>query len=407
MSAGRRRVGTALAVLLTLLAGGRLLGLGLADQWADADPEQALAWRADHPLALTRRAEQMAADGQTTAALALARRALTRDPLAARAYRVLAEAAVASDDPQGAHALYRIVARHDPRDLASRLWLLNRHLELQDATAAVGDLDALLRAAPRLLPGLTTTVIGLASLHETQAALVAALARDPPWRASVLGLVVAQAPDRDAVARLLARLRLAPGGVDPALDQAFIERLIRDRQFAPAYLAWVAGLAPDEDRAIGNLFNGDFAEAPSNQGFDWRIDPVNGARAERLPADPPAHGLALRLAFDDQRVAFAHLRQLLLLAPGRYRFESLVKLDELHNDRGLVWEIACAEDGRVIASSAALAGTAPWHELAFDLAVPTADCQAQWLRLRLPARIAAEQRIAGAIWFDQLRIDRR
>lgn len=407
MSAGARRIGTAVAVLLALLTGWRLLGLGLADRLADADPEGALAWRADHPLALTRRAEQLAADGQTAAALALARRALRLDPLAARAYRLLAEAAVARGDPQGAHVLYRIVARHDPRDLATRIWLLNRHLALQDATAAVGDLDALLRAAPRLLPGLTATVIGLASLHETQAALVAALARDPPWRASVLGLVVAQAVDRDAVARLLARLRLAPGGVDPALDRAWIERLIRDRQFVPAYLAWVEGLAPDENRAIGNLFNGDFAQAPSNQGFDWRIDPVNGARAERLPADPPASGLALRLAFDDQRVAFAHLRQLLLLAPGQYRFEGLVKLDELRNDRGLVWEIACAEDGRVIVSSAALAGTAPWHQLAFDFALPATDCQAQWLRLRLPARIAAEQRIAGAIWFDDLRIDRR
>lgn len=407
MSWSLRWVGQAVLLVFVVFAGARLLGLGLADRFASADPERALGWRAEHPLALTRRAEQLAAAGQSAAAQALSRRALAQDPLAARAYRVLAEAAVASGDEAGARLLYRIVARHDPRDLSTRMWLLNDHLIQLDAVSAIADLDALLRAEPRLLPGLAATVIGLASHRETQPALLAVLERQPPWRPAALGMVVAQAADRDAVARLLAQLRLAHGGIDPALDRAWIERLISERQFAQAYLAWVAGLAASSDRPISNVFNGDFAVPPTHHGFDWRIDPIGGARAERLPADPPAHGLALRLAFDDQRVAFAHLRQLLLLAPGSYRFEALVKLDELRNERGLVWELACAEDGRVIASSPALAGTAPWHDLAFDFAVPATDCQAQWLRLRLPARIPAEQRIAGAIWFDDLRIRRR
>ena len=408
MSRVARFAAVAGVLILAGFGGLGLLELGMADRYADSDPERALGWRASHPTALVRRGEELLAEGRVLEASDLARQALRADPLAARGYRLLAEAALSNGDSQKAEDLYRIVARYDPRDLSARIWLLNRHLALLDAASAIADLDALLRAEPRLLPGLQATVIGLASRAETQPDLIRMLASDPPWRKPVLDLVIRQAPDRKAVASLVSQLRAVPGrGFDRTLDQAWIERLIRDKEFTTAYLAWVAGLAANGPRPIANLFNGDFTEPPSNQGFDWRIQAVKGARAEFLPADPPAQGLALRLSFDDQRVAFAHVEQLLLLGPGDYRFHGLVKLEDLHNPRGLVWALVCGEDGRPIASSEALVGTAPWREFAFDFGVPDTACTAQWLRLRLPARIPAEQRIEGAIWFDQLRILRR
>jgi len=38
--------------------------------------------------------------------------------------------------------------------------------------------------------------------------------------------------------------------------------------------------------------------------------------------------------------------------------------------------------------------------------VPTDKCGGQWLELQLPARIPAEQRIGGLVWFDDLKISR-
>jgi len=38
--------------------------------------------------------------------------------------------------------------------------------------------------------------------------------------------------------------------------------------------------------------------------------------------------------------------------------------------------------------------------------VPGDKCGGQWLQLRLPARIPAEQRIGGVVWFDDLKIFR-
>ena len=36
--------------------------------------------------------------------------------------------------------------------------------------------------------------------------------------------------------------------------------------------------------------------------------------------------------------------------------------------------------------------------------VPTEKCGGQWLTLRLPARIPAEQRIGGVAWFDDFQM---
>jgi hypothetical protein len=38
--------------------------------------------------------------------------------------------------------------------------------------------------------------------------------------------------------------------------------------------------------------------------------------------------------------------------------------------------------------------------------VPATDCAGQWLMLVSPARIAAEQRIGGRAWFDDLHVRR-
>ena len=56
--------------------------------------------------------------------------------------------------------------------------------------------------------------------------------------------------------------------------------------------------------------------------------------------------------------------------------------------------------------SAGQRGSGPWRDFEASFQVPATDCGAQWLVLRLPARIPAEQRIGGRAWFDTLKISR-
>ncbi len=395
-----------LAVPMLIAIGWRAATLGLADHYARRDPERALALRPKHSLALAARAEQLAEAGQWSDATALARKSLQANPLQSRAYRLLARAAQAQGDVKQAYALYRIAARRLPRDVPTRTWLFNHHLQHGQAAAAMGDLDAILSAKPTLIPALTGTIHGFATQPELQPAFVEALRKSPPWRATVLSLVVQQAPDFDGTARLMQRLRSAPEGIDSAIANIWVERLINERRYEQAYVQWAAALVPEAREVIGNVFNGNFELPISNRGFDWRIDATPGVRFDLLAAGGDS-GAALRLAFDDQRVPTNHLSQLLVLPPGRYQLQGRVRLEDLRSERGLVWSLTCAEDGRALLSSEAMHGNAPWRSFSAVFEISGDACQAQWLRLQLPARIPSEQRIGGIIWFDALRVSRQ
>lgn len=403
----RSRILTALALLALASLGWRALTLGMAEHYASTDPERALRWRPAHAVALARRADQLAGAGAWDDAVELARASLHSSPLQQRAYRVLAGAAEAGGDADSAYALYRIAARHLPRDLPTRTWLYNHHISSGDASAAIADLDIMLRARPQLIPALAEIIIGVATQAQTQPAFATALGASPPWRSSVLPLLVQQSSDVDALAKLLAVLRAQASGLDANTQDHWIERLIRERRYADAYVQWVSDLPTAQREVIGNVFNGGFDFPISDGGFDWRTEPVVGARLDLQAGETAKSGSALRISFDDQRVAFHHLKQLLLLPPGRYRLDGRVRLDELRNERGLVWELRCAEDMAEIAIGTPLSGSAPWQDLTMEFNVPSAGCAAQWLQLVLRARIPSEQRIDGSVSFDALRIVRQ
>jgi len=382
----------------------RVLSLGIADHYARSDPARALQWRSDHPLALTLRAEQLIEEGDLPAARDTAQRALRADPLQWRAYRVLAELAERSGEPGRAYALYRIAARHQPRDAATRVWLFNHHIAAGQAALAVSDLDALLRARPQLIPALSGIITGVATRPETQAAFVDALVRQPPWRATVVPMLVRQASDLDGLARLIEALRRSPVGLDASTHGDWVERLIRERRYDQAYLHWVGALPDDRRKVIGNVYNGDFGHRPTDAGFDWRIESVAGAHQDILDSGT---GAALRLSFDDQRVPFRHLSQLLLLPPGHYRLAGKARAEALRSSVGLAWTLSCAEDDNIIATSEPLRGEHDWRSFTVDFSVPEARCVAQWLRLVSAARLASEQRISGSLWVDELSVTRQ
>ena len=186
----------------------------------------------------------------------------------------------------------------------------------------------------------------------------------------------------------------------------WLERLIHDRQWGSAYLTWVAQLPSEKQATIGNVFNGGFDWEPSNNGFGWRFERVAGARIDRAETAGASNTYALRVAFEDQRVPFRNVRQLTALQAGSYRLDGRVRLDSLRTERGLVWSVRCAESGKELARSEPFAGNSPWRPFDVRFEVPTDNCGGQWLELQLPARIPAEQRIGGLVWFDDLKISR-
>lgn len=397
-----------LVVVLLAFAAWRVLSLGMADHYATTDPERALGWRADHPLALLRAADEAAEDPvRADEAADFARRALHADPLDGRPYRVLARLAAEAGDEARAAELYGLAVRRAVRDRPAHGWLIDYHLRNGRPAEALAHLDTLLRLQPNLSGRFEPLLVALAGTPPAQPALVEVLQRRPPWRPAFLRLVATRAPDVEAVTPVFDALRRGEGGLDPTRELGpWLDRLVREGRVGQAYLLWAASLPPERQRSLGNVFNGDFEHEPLPVGFDWRFGRVSGARISRMKVPGSGDGgMALRVAFEDRRVPFSHVRQLLALPPGDYRLSLRARADGLRSERGLVWEVTCLAGGRPLTATPPLRGHGDWQELEVDFTVPE-GCQGQWLVLKLPARIPAEQRIGGRAWFDDLRIRR-
>jgi tetratricopeptide (TPR) repeat protein len=399
-------VGLGLTVLLAFVAW-RVLSLGLADHLSRQNPDAALAWRGTHPEAQLRRIEQVVEDAPKIEQNGAARAAIRSAPLDGRGYRMLAQQAELRGNLPNAAALYSLAAIRSPRDLPSQRWLTKYALGQQDYASALRHIDQMLRVQPQLHQFLYRLLVALAALPEAQADIADLLLREPPWRAEFMPQLTGRSPDSGVLFGLMERLRRSPSGLSDAELSAWIDRLAYDRQWGAAYLIWAQSLSPDAGQRIGNVFNGSFEREPSNSGFDWRVVPIPGAQVSRVQVTGADSQLALRIAFEDRRVPFQNVRQLLALAPGSYRLEGRVRLDDLRSERGLVWTLTCAEDKRPIAETEPISGRRSWGGFVLDFAVPATDCGGQWLTLRIPARIPAERRVGGVAWFDDLKIQAR
>jgi hypothetical protein len=151
---------------------------------------------------------------------------------------------------------------------------------------------------------------------------------------------------------------------------------------------------------LGLLFNASFETDPSGLPFDWMIRPGAGVSIDIGPAPDREGGRALNISFDQGRIEFGGVTQLVVLTPGKYRFDAQY-MGEVIGQRGLKWRIVCA-NGSTISESRMIAGRAPtWKNIEFSFTVP-ADCPAEYLRLDLDARMSSEQFVSGRVWFDDL-----
>ena len=306
-----------------------------------------------------------------------------------------------------AKARFRIAARLDPRDVATQLWLAAAALRAGHVGAALWHLDAVLRVRPGLAPVLDPQLLALALAPGAQPAYAEAFAAQPPWGPGFFAWACSQPVTANAAVDVLyAALRATPAGLSDGEWGVYLDRLLGQRRWLDAYLAWVQSLSPAQRERLDNVFNGDFRDPVSNRGFDWRISYVAGAEVHVVPrTDTP--GQALEVHFLDQRVPFSgQVRELLALAPGHYRLSGLARLDDLRNERGLQWAVSCAHDGRLLGATARLRGSQPWRAFSADISVPERGCGAQWLALRLDYRIPAEQWAGGSAWYTALRVVR-
>ena len=353
----------------------------------------------------------------------------------------------AASPRNGSEAAWRARVAQDPSDHVA-LVLLARVLEQQ---GKVADARAAMHEALRLAPADRQTLIEAGALHlragdaaqampylrraadlypEARAGLwpamvavlddrrvdtfFAGIARDnPDWWPAFFDHACAKARNADALQKMLG-IRADAGTAGAGERRCLIDRLQRENQWPGAYQAWLNSLPARERQRIGYVYNGDFERPLSNLGFDWTMPAQDGVFVAARPVDGAGGQLALKVEFVNQRWSLPPAQQVLLLVPGKYRFEGRGRADKLQTWLGVQWGLYCRPDGargaRQLARSGPFLGTGGWEVWRQDFAVP-ADCPVQLLRLELanprrdavtPGDVAA--RLDGAVWFDDFRV---
>ena len=405
MKRGTRGLLMAALLVVSVWGGWRIWGLMQADAaLARGDTVAALRWRPDHAEALLGQAETRLAAKDFAGAEASARQLLQATPMDGRGFRLLAQVAGAQGRKEQARTLYRIAARRAPRDLPARAWLAQDALERVDPDDALVQIDAVLT----LSPGTGTTVfpvlVTLAGDPAFANALAEVLRRGPAWRAGMLAALHQAKPEnREAADQVLDALQ-RKGGFTPEETIAWIEALLVEGRWGPAYARWAAPYVAD-GTPLPLLFNGNFAQTPSGSGFDWRLPATPGVIITF--EQEQGEGRALRARFLGRRVAGAFLEHRLLLAPGHYRLRYRLRNDALRSDNGLGWSVSCEGQPAVLAHGVPMAGSRGWHAAELDFTVPAVDCPGQWLRLGNAGATRAGQLVNGDLWLESVLVEGR
>jgi hypothetical protein len=417
----RRRL---LLVLLGMLGLGLLwliLSRNLVAYLAVVTPEEALLLRPGDPAALVNLAEGElnftenskaekrppleTAHGRLGVLRRIVEEALARDPLNARAYRLLGQVAEAERDGPRARQLMEAAVRHSLNETYAVQWMMHKCFQDKDYVAAAFYADILLRSRPQLMDYALPILGGMAGIKKAFGEMEKLLARNPPWRAQFLqtfgGAVT------DARIPLAMFLALKDTAAPPTLSDlsAYLSLLFQNKMYDLAYYTWLQFLPPGQLESAGLLFNGSFDTKPSGLPFDWVMPTGSSVIVDIVPR-PDAKGRnALFLEFGQGRADFPGVFETTMLPPGAYKFKGSFK-GELAGPRGLQWSVSCLE-GAVIGESQMITGSiSAWEGFEFPFAVPESGCRAQSARLALAARSAYEQIVSGSIWFDDLSIAR-
>ncbi len=398
-------LGFMLLLALLAFAGWRIAGQMQAERYATVEPGRSLHWRPQYPQAMLALARRQLDQGEHEAAQATGRRLLAAEPLQGEAFRILAAVADHRQQPAQALALYRIAAHRAPRDAQAHAWLAQHYLQQGAYAPALAEIDRVLRMSPERAARVVPVLVEMARERDFAAALATALQANPPWRPAVLrALGKHSATDAQAEMQVLQALQ-AQGGLNAQEFAGWLDSLLAQGRWGQAYARWAGTVMGESDR-LPRVYNGDFEQAPTGVGFDWRLKPVPGVLLGIEDAGG-GQGMAARMRFLGRAVAGSGLEQPLMLPAGRFRMRLDVRAQGLRSGLGLQWQVVCADGAGVIARSDAIDGSFDWRRLDIDFTVPDKRCNGQWLRLVNPVAAGAGQVVVGELWIDGVAVESR
>jgi tetratricopeptide (TPR) repeat protein len=389
----------AIAALCLVLAWA-VVGETVADVLAKDSPGTALAWRPAYAGALQSLAEDATNNAVTGSEIAEAEKSaqasLKASPMSAASLHAVAVAKQLKGDAAGALTLMTLAGQRNQRNQATNLWLFNENLRAGRYPEAFRRADLMLRRRPDDQAMIYQTLISVIDRPGAMAALLQTLKEGQAWRADFLRTLSEQGDPGGVALRIMLALRVSSHPPLAAEVQPLLTSLTNQGRYQQAHQVWLSMNQTDPNQPA--IFDGGFEQPRRVPPFDWRLVQNGGVTASVELIEGGA-GHALYGEYPTGADALL-AEQMLVLAPGAYRFTGRAKIDRSPDDAAMKWTISCAPDGAVLATVTE-GGPAPWRGFSAALQVPADGCPAQWLRLK--GTIGSTYSVASG-WFDDLRV---
>ncbi len=360
--------GIAATVAVALLLAADLARLTVADTEADGNPALAARLASGIPPSLVSLAMaevgEAAASGRDPGQDTLERLRLlsARAPLEPEPFLVEAALAQRSGELDRAESLLKQARLRNPRSAAARYLLADVWLRQGKLMEGLGEMAVLSSIVPSSTVQLVPALSDYAKTPGARENLGRILAINPRLRRPLLTALSADPANADLILAL-ARTERTADSADKGWQSRLLDGLVNSGEYDRAYAIWRRFAGAPEGRAE-LLFNGSFRRIDAPPPFNWSYSSNAAGFAE------PAGGQLRVLYYGRQNALLA--RQVLLLAPGKYRFDSPVSGEG--GSGTLVWTVTCIPGGSEVMKIAADAG-----DVLF--AVPASGCRAQFLGL--------------------------
>jgi hypothetical protein len=321
--------------LIALLVGVQLVRNSAVQGLAETRPSEALRAWAGHPDA------ELTA-GLTAIATAARERkpipptvfneiydAASKAPLASEPFLVRGVQAQLSGNAALAEQAFLAAAWRDGRSLPARYFLADLYFRRGDSARGLPEIAALARLAPDGAHNLAPYVAAYAKDPSTWPQLRTLFRSEPSLEDEALMVLAADSRNADTV------LGLATPRGKPTSSRwlaPLLQSLIKDGQYGRARAVWAS---TSHVRADGSalIFDPGFTRSEAPPPFNWALTSSTVGLAERR------RGGGLHLIFYGQEDGVL-ASQLLVLAPGQYRFTTRA-IGTVTNADALQWRLTC------------------------------------------------------------------
>lgn len=395
----------------TVIRSGLIVLLGLALLWfswiftrsvvlARLDPQRALAWPTN--AARNGTAAYLLGTGKSadlSRVEMLSRQSLARSPVDAVAMRMLGLSLALQGNLTKARQVMQLGEHLSRRDLATQIWMIEDRVQAEDVKGALLHYHRAMQTNRRVRDTLLPVLAIAADDPAIAADLTPILAQRPEWWSDFLGRYAGQATSATALSTIARGLKLDPkSDIDRPRLRGILVRMVElgDVRSARGLYEAAMGVAAAPRRIVND---GGFETGGELAPFDWQLTQDGETSAERDVREGARGNYALVLAGTEGKEA---ARQLVSMAPGRYRFSMISGAVSAGLTAPPFVAIRCEQPNSVPLSTIALTPGAAAHRTERIVTVPE-QCVAQWVQVYTGSSLGEPGDLP---WIDEIELQR-